>query len=100
MAERVGFSVAYLVGFRVAHLVDAWSGRLMLDVAGFWFLVAVAEGDGGQKAGTWHRQAQSSRIIGLTTRCLLLIRLFDWRGRRRRRRRALVVGAFESRAVK
>ena len=46
MAKRVGFRVAYLVGFRVAYVVDAWSGNLMLDVAGFGFLVAVAEGDG------------------------------------------------------
>ena len=37
----VGFRVAYPVEVRV----DAWSGNLMLDVAGFGFLVAVAEGD-------------------------------------------------------
>ena len=90
--------VAYLVRFRVAYLVDAWSGILMVDVAGFGFLVAVAEGD-GEKPRTRHRQTQSSRTICVTTICLLLIRLFCWRGRRRRRRQALVSGAFGFRAV-
>ena len=63
----VGFRVAYPVevrvahlvdvfGFKVACLVDAWSGSLMLDVAGFGFLVAVADGD-GEKPETRHRQA-------------------------------------------
>ena len=62
----VGFRVAYPVEVRVAHLVDvlgfwvaclvaAWSGSLMLDVAGFGFLVAVAAGD-GEKPETRHRQ--------------------------------------------
>ena len=40
--------VAHLVGglgLRVACLMDAWSGSLMLDVAGFGFLVAVVDGD-------------------------------------------------------
>ena len=70
----------------------------MLDVAGFGFLVAVAEGD-GKKPRTRHRQTQSFRTICVTTLCLLLIRLFGWRGRRRRRRQALVSGAFGFRAV-
>ena len=51
--------VAHVVdglGFRVACLVDAWSGNLMLDVAGVGFLVDVAEGD-GEKPETRHRQA-------------------------------------------
>ena len=63
--EGLGFRVAYLVEvrvahlvgglrFRVAYLVDAWSGSLMLDVAGFGFLVAVAGGD-GEKPETRHR---------------------------------------------
>ena len=66
MVEGVGFRVAYVVevrvahfvegvGFRVAYLVDAWSGSLMLDVAGFGFLVVVAEGD-SEKPETRHRQ--------------------------------------------
>ena len=46
VAGNVAFRVACLVGFRVAYVVDAWSGSSMLDVAGFGFLVAVAEGDG------------------------------------------------------
>ena len=56
VAYVVGVRVAHLVeglGFRVAYLVDAWSGNLMLDVAGFGFLVAVAEGV-GDKPGTRH----------------------------------------------
>ena len=62
----VGFGVAYPVEVRVAHLVDglgirvaclvdAWSWSLMLDVAGFGFLVAVADGV-GEKPETRHRQ--------------------------------------------
>ena len=43
------------VGFRVAYVVNALSGSSMLDVAGFGFLVAVAEGD-GEKPETRHRQ--------------------------------------------
>ena len=62
MAEMIGFMVAYVVGFRVACLVDAWSGSLMLDVVGFGFLVA------SPKATVKHPKPgigkhQSSRII-------------------------------------
>ena len=50
------------VGFRVAYLVDAWSGSLMLGVAGFGFLVSVAEGDGeNPKPGIVNHRG--SRII-------------------------------------
>ena len=59
VACPVEVRVAHLVegvGFRVAHLADAWSGSLMLDVAGFGFLVAVAEGD-CEKPETRHRQS-------------------------------------------
>ena len=58
MAERVGFRAAYLVWFRVAYVVYAWSGS-MFDVAGLGFLVAVAEGD-GETPDTRHRQASKS----------------------------------------
>ena len=57
--------VAHLVdglGIRVACLADAWSGSLMLDVAGFGFLVAVAEGDAKTPKPSIVKH-QSSRII-------------------------------------
>ena len=57
--------VAHLVdglGCTVACLVDASSGSLMLEVAGFGFLVAVAEGDGeNPKPGIVNHH--NSRII-------------------------------------
>ena len=59
VARPVEVRVVHLVGglgLRVACLVDAWSGGLMFDVAGFGFLVAVADCD-GEKPETRHRQA-------------------------------------------
>ena len=77
VAYLVRFRVAYLVGFRVAYVVDAWSGSLMLDVAGCGCLVTVAEGDGeNPKPGIVNHR--SFRIIDVSNKRSTLRSVSVW----------------------